>query len=157
MRDAQAVGNKLVLRSHIVLDSDVGKLATLARLARVGRAYGLAVANHGGDNDEVVCRVERFVIANEPLIVGDEAAEPAWVDDGWIGSVTECLVSDVGVGDGLAGFELEVAQVVGFVVCHWFFFFCSLYLKSSVFESVRNQQRAETRKKKGWASHLCSN
>ena len=67
MFDAEVFCHELVLRAYIVVEHDVWKRA---EVWHVGWRGGLAVAEERGDDDVVFRRIEGFVGAREPEIVG---------------------------------------------------------------------------------------
>lgn len=56
MFDAQFLGQQAVLRFHVIVE---GHVRERDQVGRVGRAAGLAVAEEGGDDDEVIVWVQR--------------------------------------------------------------------------------------------------
>lgn len=124
--DAQVGGDEAVLGRDVVTKGDVGERGAGREVGlHVGRGRGLAVAEEGGDDDEVLGGREGLVLADEPwdelvrtwisfhfiscagevshtFIIRNETAVPGRVDDGGRGGRTEGLVSDEGLGEDLA-------------------------------------------------------
>ena len=80
MSDLQLLRQELMLCLHIVVERHVWE-GNDVRTVR-GRC-GLAIAEEGGDNDEVLGWVESFVFAYKPFVVADGAGVPRRVEDGW--------------------------------------------------------------------------
>lgn len=87
------------------------------RKTRSVRGRGrLAVAEQGGDDNEVVVGVEaaaRVVWGgNEPLVALDNGARvPGWVDDAGLRGGAVGSVGNVGGGEDLAGLEHKVVKL----------------------------------------------
>lgn len=115
MANSQTFGNEPMLGRYVIANSHIGERAE--RFAgRVRRTAGLAVAKHGRDNDVVFLGIERLVFTHKPLVVRDGAAEPGRINDCWVGRVANGLVRDEGIGDSFTTDELEITQLIGFVV-----------------------------------------
>ena len=112
MPDTQVLRHELVLRAYVIVEQNIRERS---KIRSITRGRGLAVPEEGGDDDEVAGRVQRFVCADEPFVVGDEAGVPSGIDDSWVLGVAEGLECDVSLGDMAAGFEGEVAEGIGLV------------------------------------------
>jgi len=61
------LGEKSVLCSDIVIESDIGKRLDVG----VGGRCGLSVAEEGSDNYVVLVRVQDFIFSYKPFVVGN--------------------------------------------------------------------------------------
>lgn len=105
----QAFGDQPILCDDIVFKGHVGEGLVLGKVWHVGGAGGLAIAEQGGDDDEVFIWAKSLVCVNEPFIVGYLSRVPGWIDDGWRGVAAEGLVCDEGLGEDDARGQGKVA------------------------------------------------
>lgn len=109
MGDVELLGEEGMLGADVVVEGHIWERGD----GGVGWRDRLAVAEEGGDDDEVFLWVQGLVFADEPLVVSDRAGVPGWVEDCGRFGVAVGLVRDPGTWKAGAALELEVAEVVG--------------------------------------------